>query len=185
MESAREEYLVTQVMTATPQKLQLMLIDAAIRSARQAQENWQHERDEEAGECLLKSQQIVTQLIAGLDSSKQPELVRQVAGIYMFIFRALVFAHLRHDEDQLNDALQILESERETWKQVCEQNPDAPARPQAEEAAVTDSAASPDATTSLDLSSSANPPAKPTPPSLYGGGFDSAGGSESFTSFEA
>lgn len=179
MESARDEYLVTQVMTATPQKLQLMLIDAAIRSARQAQDHWQHERDEEAGECLLKSQQIVTQLIAGLDSSKQPELVRQVAGIYMFIFRALVFAHLRHDVEQLNEALQILESERETWKQVCEQNPEALAKPQEEAPAET--AGLPAVSAPPAATSPANAPSH----SPYGGGFDSAGGSESFTSFEA
>lgn len=178
MESARDEYLVTQVMTATPQKLQLMLIDAAIRSARQAQDNWQNDRDEEAGECLLKSQQIVTQLIAGLDSNKDPELVRQVAGIYMFIFRALVFAHLRHDENQLIEALQILESERETWKLFCEQNPDSLHKPQ--------SATQDAAQLSVESTSDANAPSSPksTPP-LYGGDLDAAGGSESFTSFEA
>jgi|GEM_PF-1720117 len=176
MESAHDEYLVTQVMTATPQKLQLMLIDAAIRSVRQAQENWKHQRDEEAGEHLMKGQQIVTQLISGLEHEQQPELVRQVAGIYMFIFRALVFAQLRKDEDQLNDALQILESEQETWRMVCEQNPEAMRKlPDgnacANNAPPRKNFGSRTATSSL--------------PSTYGAGFDSAGGAESFTSFEA
>ncbi len=176
MESARNEYLVTQVMTATPQKLQLMLIDAAIRSARQAQNHWKHDREEEAGECLLKCQQIVTQLITGLDSEQQPELVRQVAGIYMFIFRGLVFAHLRRDEDQLNDALLILESERETWRLFCEQNPESSRKPEDE---FTRSTPLPHSKPT-DSASATNP----LPPT-YGSGFDSAGGSESFTSFEA
>ncbi len=178
MDSARDEYLVTQVMTATPQKLQLMLFDAAIRSARQAQDHWQQDRDEEAGECLLKSQQIVTQLITGLDSSKDSEMVRQVAGIYMFIFRALVFAHLRHDEEQLSDALQILESERETWQLFCEQNPENLHKPQAE----TQDAAK----LIAENTSDANPlPAPKSTTPLYGGDLDTCGGSESFTSFEA
>ena len=36
---AHENYLVTEVMTATPQKLQLMLIEAAIRCAARAGSN--------------------------------------------------------------------------------------------------------------------------------------------------
>ncbi len=178
MESARDEYLVTQVMTATPQKLQLMLLDAAIRSVRQAQNHWQHQRDEEAGECLLKSQQIVTQLIAGLNQEQQPELVRQVAGIYMFIFRALVFAHLRRDEDQLSDALKILVSERETWQMVCEQNPGRIGKSDEN----TERSAPPPPMKSQGIDSKAA--ARSLPPT-YGAGFDSSGSADSFTSFEA
>ena len=44
--AARDEYLSTEVLTASPQKLQLMLIDAAIRAASQAQSLWTGERTE-------------------------------------------------------------------------------------------------------------------------------------------
>jgi len=44
--SAHESYLVTEVMTATPQKLQLMLIDAAIRSAEKARRLWHEQEDD-------------------------------------------------------------------------------------------------------------------------------------------
>ena len=37
---SREEYLVTEVMTAPPQKLQLMLIEAALRFAAKAKERF-------------------------------------------------------------------------------------------------------------------------------------------------
>ncbi len=160
--AAREQYLVTQVMTAPPQKLQLMLIEGAIRFARQALELWREDRDEEAGDAILRSQEIVTQLLAGLDRERDPELVRKVAGVYLFIFRSLVSAHVRRDEEKLNNALRILESERETWQAVCQQ------------------------LTETDVSAekpSAPRHATPPPPATLEGGFD--GISEGFTSFEA
>ncbi len=54
---ARDAYLQTEVMTATPQKLQLMLIDAAIRFSRQALVHWQNDQHEEAGEAIIRAQE--------------------------------------------------------------------------------------------------------------------------------
>ena len=119
--SARENYLVTEVMTATPQKLQLMLIDAAIRSARQARKHWQDSNHEQAREGLIHAQEILGEMLAGLNREVAPELVNNLAGVYMFVFRALVEANHQHDEKKLDDALRILEIERETWQQVCGQ----------------------------------------------------------------
>ena len=44
--SAQSNYLETEVMTAPPQKLQLMLVEAAIRSAERARAMWREEDDE-------------------------------------------------------------------------------------------------------------------------------------------
>ena len=117
---ASDNYLVTEVMTAAPQKLQLMLIDGALRFGQKAQQLWHVGRDEEAGEALLRCQQIVSQLMGGLNPEQLPELVRQVAGVYLFIFRALVAAHLNRDEKSLAEAMSVLVVEQETWRQVCE-----------------------------------------------------------------
>ena len=106
-------------MTAAPQKLQLMLIEGAIRFGQKAQQNWQSGRDEEAGEAILRCQQIVSQLLGGLNPDQQPDLVRNVAAVYLFVFRELLAAHLNRDEQCLADALAVLTVEQETWRQVC------------------------------------------------------------------
>lgn len=118
--SAREEYLVTQVMTATPQKLQLMLLDGALRFGRQAITFWSEGREEEGGEAVLRCQGIVTELICSLRPEHNRELCRRVASVYMYIFRTLTEAHTRQDQTKLADALRVLEEERETWYQVCQ-----------------------------------------------------------------
>ena len=58
--SIRNNYLETDVMTATPQKLQYMLIDAAIRNIQRGKHLRSENQDEAACEVLIRAQQIVT-----------------------------------------------------------------------------------------------------------------------------
>ncbi len=118
--SARNNYLVTEAMTAAPQRLQLMLIDGAIRFAQNARQHLQAGRNEEAGEAIIRCQEIVTELICGLNPSEQPDLVHRIRGVYMFVFRALTAAHVTHDDGKLAEALKILQIERQTWREVCQ-----------------------------------------------------------------
>ena len=119
--SARENYLVTDVMTATPQKLQLMLIEAAIRSAERAREKWQAGEDDQACEALIHAQQVVGELLASLNHEADADLVKRVASVYLFVFRNLMEANHERSEKKLDDALRVLEVERATWRHVCEQ----------------------------------------------------------------
>jgi len=102
--SAQESYLVTEVMTATPQKLQLMLIDAAIRSAEKARRLWQEQKNDEACEALIHAQEIVGQMLASLNHEPAPELTRKVAAVYLFIFRSLMEANFHRDESRRKQA---------------------------------------------------------------------------------
>jgi flagellar protein FliS len=117
----REQYLTTEVLTAPPQKLQLMLLEGAIRFANKARLLWESQHEEEAAEALIRAQEILTELICGLNGQVDGPLVRRVAGVYLFIHRALVAAQTQRDQNELNNALQVLEIERDTWRQVCQQ----------------------------------------------------------------
>jgi flagellar protein FliS len=130
--TARQAYLETQILTSTPQRLRLMLIEGAIRRARVAQEAWREGNVvlglEAAGEC----RNIVTELIGGIQPDQTP-LARQVLGIYMYLFSTLVEAQLSRDPNRLTDILRVLEEERQTWQAVCRQMPDRPANSTAAE----------------------------------------------------
>jgi flagellar protein FliS len=119
----RDEYLETEVMTATPQKLHLMLLDAAVRHCERARRLWHLGLDrpaleEQVCEPLSKAQDILSELLASLNYTENPALVSRIAGIYQFIFRAIVAAQVRLDEASLADALRLLGIERETWRQL-------------------------------------------------------------------
>ena len=130
--SPRDNYLSTEVRTATPQKLQLLLIDAALRSANRARQLWAQERDDLAILSLVHAQSVLGQMLAAIDRDAGGDLATRVSAVYEFIFRSLVKAGHRHDEQSLADATRILEIERETWRQLCEQiTTDRPAGPAA------------------------------------------------------
>lgn len=117
--SARESYLVTEVMTATPQKLQLMLIEAAIRLAQRARQQWRDQQDDDACQTLIRAQDVIGEMMAGLNREADPELVKRVASVYLFVFRCLMEANYQRDPQKLSDAVRVLKIERQTWQQVC------------------------------------------------------------------
>jgi flagellar protein FliS len=120
MQNPHDEYLATQVLTATPDRLRLMLIEAALRKCELARQTWDVEAGEPWGEALSRAQDLVTELLASLNFVDQPELARKIAAIYNYIFRELVAAHLEHDATRLGNARKVLEIERDTWRQVAQ-----------------------------------------------------------------
>jgi flagellar protein FliS len=117
---ARDNYLFAEVRTATPQKLQLLLIDAALMSANRARQFWQDGNNERATEALINAQALVSEMLAGISPDVGGELAQSVSAVYEFIFRSLVKAGARRDEKSLGDAIRILEIERETWRRLCD-----------------------------------------------------------------
>jgi flagellar protein FliS len=117
---ARDHYLSTEVKTAAPQKLQWLLIEAALRSANRAREFWRQGDDEQATEAIVHAQSVLGQMLAAIDREGGGELAKHVSSVYEFIFRSLVKAGQRRDEQSLAEAIRVLEIERETWRQLCE-----------------------------------------------------------------
>ena len=119
--SVRDNYLETEVMTATPQKLQYMLLDAAILAIQKTKQLWAAQRDEDACETLIRAQHIVSELLCGLNREIDADLAKKVAAIYLFVFRSLMDVNMQKDVQKLDGALRVLEIERETWRRVCEE----------------------------------------------------------------
>ena len=132
--SASSSYLANDVMTATPQKLQLMLIETAIRSVERGRKQWQEGGDDKACEALIHAQEVVGHLLGSINRDVDPGLAAKVASVYLFVFRSLMEANYDRDEKKLADALRILKMERETWRELCKRQGGSP-EPQREVAA--------------------------------------------------
>jgi len=124
--AAKDRYFNDQVMTAPPQKLHLMLLESAFRHGQTAQRHWDEGKDLDASDSLIRSQELIAELLTALKSEVAPELVSQVASIYLFIYRTLVSAHLQHEPEKLKEALSILKLECETWRELCRHLEDNP-----------------------------------------------------------
>jgi flagellar protein FliS len=121
--SPSETYLETQVSTATPQRLRLMLITAAIRQLRKVQAAYQAGQTASGDEALAGCREIVTELIAGISPNASP-LARRVLGLYVYVYSQLVELRVHRDLAVVNKLIDILGEEEQTWQEVCQKWPD-------------------------------------------------------------
>jgi len=118
--SAPNSYLRDAVLTATPEQLQLMLYDGAIRFALQGRDALAAKDYETSYEKLSRAQAIVLEMERGLRPDVNPELCERMAALYGFIYRKLVEGSVQKDPPAIDDAVKVLRMERETWALVVE-----------------------------------------------------------------
>jgi flagellar secretion chaperone FliS len=117
--AAREQYLSSQVFTATPERLHLMLIGGAIRYAtllRDAIVAGDIECASIAGE---KCRDILSEMLLCVQRDAH-EAAKRVRSIYTFLIREVADAQIRRESGRMEGVLKVLEIERDTWTEVCE-----------------------------------------------------------------
>ena len=119
-QTVRQNYIQADVFSATPQKLQLLLVEAAIKNILKTKKFWEEGNISDGFDTITLAQDIVAEILCSFDVENSPELAKKLSSIYVFIFRRLTEAGMYQDQEKLNDAYRVLCSERETWRQVCE-----------------------------------------------------------------
>jgi flagellar protein FliS len=113
--NAAQSYLRTKVMTATPEQLQMMLYDGALRFGEQGRAALQARDFEKSYTMISKVQKILSEMIGALKHDVYPELCGKLASLYSFAYRKLIEANIDHDLKALDEALDVLKYQRETW----------------------------------------------------------------------
>lgn len=113
--NASREYLRNAILTASPEQLQLMLYDGAIRFAREGRQALEEGAFERAFERLVRAQRIVNELRNGLRPDVDRTLCERMEALYLFIYRRLVEGCVEKDVGRIDEALELLEYQRETW----------------------------------------------------------------------
>ncbi len=115
---AVDDYLENQVLTASPHRLHLLVVEGAIRFARRGQSEMQAERWEAMDQALGRSRDCVTELIGGLDVNAWPPMAEQLKSLFVFIYRNLALAELERNPQRIEDACRLLQLHRETWLEL-------------------------------------------------------------------
>jgi flagellar protein FliS len=116
-----QNYLRTKVFTATPEQLQLMLYDGALRFGEQGRLALEQKNYEQSYNMISRVQKIITEMHASLKPTLAPELCQKMSALYNYIYRKLVEANLDHTLAALDEAMGILRYQRETWMMLMEQ----------------------------------------------------------------
>ena len=116
MQPAANPYLRTKILTASPEELRLMLYDGAIKFARHARTALDERRYEEMFTSLTRAQKIVLELSTSLKPEIDPDLCGKLGALYNYIYRLLVDAHVEKSTRKLDEAIELLSFERQTWQ---------------------------------------------------------------------
>lgn len=129
--AAVDQYLETQVLTAPPEQLHMLVIDGALRFARLGLQALDEANYELSHESFSRSRAFVNELISGLKADGDEALIHNLQGLFGFVHRSLVAADGERDAQKANDAIKILAQHRETWVELMEklklEQPAAPA----------------------------------------------------------
>lgn len=116
MTDAHDKYLQSQVMTAAPEKLVLMLYDATIRFITQAKADIAGGDASSANENLCRAQAIIAELMSSLDF-EYGEVSVGLFSVYQFFYERLVEANLAKDSRILDEVTPLLDDLRRAWRE--------------------------------------------------------------------
>lgn len=108
-------YLRTRVMTASREELRLMLLDGALRFARNGRDGLVEKNYERSFDGISKCREIITELIVSMRPEYDPLLCERVRAVYTFMFNELIEAGLQKSPEKVDEVIELLEYERETW----------------------------------------------------------------------
>lgn len=115
---AKQAYTEAAVMTATPERLVVMLYDGAIRFLHQAAASIRAGDPVRTHDRLRRAEAIIDELNFTLDLEEGGEIAQRLRSIYAFCRRRLLECNLRRDADGVVQVAKLLAELRESWEQV-------------------------------------------------------------------
>lgn len=110
-----QAYQTTSVQTADQATLIIMLYDGAIRFLKKGRGKIYSGDIEGAHNYLVRSRQIVSELLSTLRPEKAGEVGANLKRIYVYVHNRLVEANLYKDAQIVDEVIQILSALREGW----------------------------------------------------------------------
>jgi flagellar protein FliS len=117
-----QAYQKTQVMTAKPENVLLLLYEGAIRFTKLAGQRMREKNVAEKGKNISKALAIISELMNTLDHEKGGQLSADLENLYMFMMDKLIDANIRNAPEECEVVEKLLSTLYTAWKDVV-QNP--------------------------------------------------------------
>jgi flagellar protein FliS len=120
MKNRFDQYRETQIKTASPGRLLLMLYDGAVRFLNQGIKALEVEpKDiEKAHNNIVKVQNILMELTVTLDRNKGGDIAENLSELYTFMKNHLVEANCRKESSYCHEVKDLLIELRDAWRDV-------------------------------------------------------------------
>jgi flagellar protein FliS len=115
--TAQRAYTESSVLTASPERLVVMLYDGAIRFLNQSAAAMREGQRDRSREKMRRAEAIVDELNVSLDMSFG-EIPQRLREIYMFCKRTLHTANVRAEPAGIEAVTRLLSELRESWDEI-------------------------------------------------------------------
>ena len=116
--SSYRAYHQTSVQTSDQLTLIVMLYDGMLRYLRKAHTCIEVQDIEGAHNYLMRSKDIVNELLSTLRVEKSGEVGGNLRDLYLYMFRRILEANLNKDPQSVQDVLRIAGTLRQGWLQI-------------------------------------------------------------------
>jgi flagellar protein FliS len=120
MTNPYKQYQKTQVVTASREKILLMLYEGAIRFTKQARVAMADNKIAEKGKAISRATAILSELMATLDFKVGGQLAQDLENLYIFMIDKLIEANIHNKTECLDDVERLLNTLYSAWKDVVE-----------------------------------------------------------------
>ena len=118
MQQAHRDYLESQILSARPPERVYLLYKVAQDSVRGAIQGLRNGDIFARGKAINKAHEAVDELNFALDHSLGATFTSRLSELYVYIQRQLVKGHSQKSEAALQEALSVLTTLADTWKEV-------------------------------------------------------------------
>lgn len=114
-------YATTQVQTASPVQVIVLLYDGTIQAMKLAQEGMRNNHREDKARFLGRALRVVSELSATLNIEQGGAVAKDLRRIYEFVIHELTQANLLNQPDRLDAPIRCLGVIREAWQELAVQ----------------------------------------------------------------
>ena len=117
-QTAHKQYKQVQVKTANKEKLLIMLYQGCIKFLRLAKKSIEEEDIQGANNYIIRSQDIIRELMNTLDREKGGEIATNLYSLYDFMNRQLIEANVNKDVEKIEVVEDMMLELLDSWKQI-------------------------------------------------------------------
>ncbi len=117
-------YKETSIKTASSGKIVLMLYDEALKQMDLAGEQMDVQMEnkpknfDSINSAIIKSQEVITELMVSLDFEKGGEIAKNLFSLYMYFNKELMDANVKKDPQPVKNVRKMVSELREVWAEI-------------------------------------------------------------------
>jgi flagellar protein FliS len=124
--NASQKYIRDEILSASPQKLIVLLYGGAIKNLEEAKKHIHDEDPYHYTKHYTKAEAIIAELTGAVKTESNPEVGINLLRLYDYMYQALLDSHAKRDEEKLSSVIEMLRDMRNTWVQAIEKAEDEP-----------------------------------------------------------